>query len=579
MVIKMDSLSIIINAILAKSSKSQLEQELKNIENKLKPINVNTNLDTKNIDKYKEKFVDMQNSLSGISQKTKEWTKINGDTVKQIENIKIGTDEVYKRVTETTTNYQKQREQLVKINAEQEKYWSQRRNETLNSMTTKPDALIKMADYYKNLEKESVNLAKADEKLVKNNNAVTQSLLDQKNAIERRDFNYGNLITGVNASTFGSSDNFASYIKKQYGDSAELIGKFNDKQLKTGEIITQANFRVKEGTDKHRLYQATLNKTTGEMRMLDNGLKDVTNRQLKFSEAMKIAITRISQWGIATSLVYGSLRQIRSGLETLKELDSLMVDINKVTNLTAESMEKMKNASFNTASGYGQKAQSYLSGVAEFSRAGYEEAAGGLSEISLLAQNVGELTSEQANQFLLATDAAYKYKGSQEELTKVLDGVNQIDNKFATSIAKVSEGMTVAGSIASNAGVEVAELSSAIGVMTAITQRSGNEAGRAFRSILMNIRQVKGETEDGEIIDDEALSKSAKALDSVNIKVHEMRNGVEELRNPMDVLKELADKWKTLSTMDQSAITEALGGKYRGNEHKLLTAPYVQRCA
>jgi hypothetical protein len=98
-----------------------------------------------------------------------------------------------------------------------------------------------------------------------------------------------------------------------------------------------------------------------------------------------------------------------------------------------------------------------------------------------------------------------------------------------------------------------------------------NEAGRAFRSILMNIRQIKGETEDGEIIDDEALSKSAKALDSVGIKVHELKNGIEVLRNPMEVLKDLANVWDSLGkgSLKQSQIIEALGGKYRGN---MLTA-------
>ena len=139
-------------------------------------------------------------------------------------------------------------------------------------------------------------------------------------------------------------------------------------------------------------------------------------------------------------------------------------------------------------------------------------------------------------------------------------------NNFATSIQKVSEGMTVAGSIASNAGVQIDELAAAIGTMTAVTQRSGNEAGRAFRSILMNIRQIKGETEDGEIIDDEALSKSAKALSSVGIKVHEVRNGIEELRNPMEVLKDLSNVWSSLSSMDQAPIIDAIGGKYRGNQ-------------
>lgn len=284
-------------------------------------------------------------------------------------------------------------------------------------------------------------------------------------------------------------------------------------------------------------------------------------------------------WGLVATAIYSPIRALQAGLDILRELDSLMVDIAKVTNISADAMESLKSKSFEAANAFGRTAQDYLKGIAEFSRAGYEgQSAEDLSKISLLAQNVGELTTEQANQFLLATDAAYKYKGSQEKLMAVLDGANTIDNKFATSIAKVSEGITVAGSIASNASVGIDELASAVGTMTAITQRSGNEAGRAFRSILMNIRQIKGETEDGEIIDDASLSKSAKALDGVGIKVHEMRNGIEELRNPMAILEELSNKWKSLSTMQTSPIIEALGGKYRGNE-QMLTASCVQKCA
>jgi len=368
-------------------------------------------------------------------------------------------------------------------------------------------------------------------------------------------------------------------IRTRWGDLVPKESLIKLQQLENKILQINSADRSITGAGLKK-YEKEIQDTTNKIKVLGQEQQRV-NRGLSYADQFKIALTRIMQWGISTEIVYGSLRKIREGLETLKELDTLMVDINKVTNLSADAMERMKKGSFDTASGYGRTAQDYLKGVAEFSRAGYDDSSSGLSEVSLLAQNVGELTAEQANQFLLATDAAYKFKGSQEELTKVLDGVNQIDNKFATSIAKVSEGMTVAGSVASNAGQSVAELSAVIGTMTAVTQRSGNEAGRAWRGILMNIRGVKGETEDGEVIDDEALSKSAKALDNVNIKVHELKNGVEVLRNPMEVIKELADKWDSLGegSLKQSAIIEALGGKYRGNERKPLTAPYVQKCA
>lgn len=275
---------------------------------------------------------------------------------------------------------------------------------------------------------------------------------------------------------------------------------------------------------------------------------------------------KVAMWGIAMGAIYAPLKSFQDALKDLHEINTQVTTIAKVTGQSIEEVNVLAKKATGVGISMGRTAQEYLASVGEFSKAGYGQSAEDLGKLSLLLQNIGGMAAEEANQFLLATDAAYKFKGSQEELGKVIDSVVTIDNKYATSTQKISDGMTVTGSIAQNAGVSVQELAATIGTMTSITQRSGDEAGRAFRGILMNIRQVKGETADGDIIDDKALSKSAKALAAVGVKVHELRNGIEELRNPMDVLKDLADKWKGLSSMQQSPIIDALGGKYRGNQ-------------
>ena len=68
-----------------------------------------------------------------------------------------------------------------------------------------------------------------------------------------------------------------------------------------------------------------------------------------------------------------------------------MVNIAKVTNLSAEAMENLKNRSFEAADAFGRTAQDYLKSVGEFSRAGYEGQSEDLAKISLLSQNVGEI--------------------------------------------------------------------------------------------------------------------------------------------------------------------------------------------
>lgn len=198
-----DNLSIIIKALLSSTTAQDLQTQLDIIEKKLKPIQVKVSgqvnqsvnhdlnkikndiekhinpkikldIDSKGLDKYKEKYVQAENAAAGITQKTKEWTINAGETVKQIEHLKAGTDDIYKRVTETTINYKKQRDELAKINTEQSKYWSQRVKETVGDMTKKPDELVKMADYYDNLEKTNLETIKNTQN--KNFNEAKQHL-------------------------------------------------------------------------------------------------------------------------------------------------------------------------------------------------------------------------------------------------------------------------------------------------------------------------------------------------------------------------------------------------------------------
>lgn len=297
-----DQLKIAISATLNKNAEADLQKELDKIAKKLK-------LTIQNISVANQKLISSSGSTESATTKaTQAISKYEQSLNNLIHLYKmkevtdrqfLDTMEKLRAKTEFTTLSQQKQEQVVRLLTQAEKN-------------------------YQKVSDESVNIIKRYN--------------DELEKISRRNFNFGTLVTGVDSSTFKSRENFLSYIKQQYGESAELIGKFNDKQLKTGEIITQANFRVKEGSDKWRMYQATLNKTTGEMRLLDNGLRDVINRQISFSEAFKIAVTRIAQWGIATSLVYGSLRRLKESINYITEIDNSLNEIRIVTNKTQEEV-------------------------------------------------------------------------------------------------------------------------------------------------------------------------------------------------------------------------------------------------
>ena len=54
------------------------------------------------------------------------------------------------------------------------------------------------------------------------------------------------------------------------------------------------------------------------------------------------------------------------------------------------------------------------------------------------------------------------------------------------------EGMKVVGSQAASSQMSVEETTAAIGTLVAVTQQGGSEMGNAFKGILMNLRQIKG---------------------------------------------------------------------------------------
>lgn len=256
---------------------------------------------------------------------------------------------------------------------------------------------------------------------------------------------------------------------------------------------------------------------------------------------------------------------VREAFGEMKDVNTALISVRKTTGMSESDIEKIRKQSYGVAVEYGRTASEYLESVSEFARAGYKERSTELGKISLLTQNVGDVSAESADKMLLAVDAAYKLNGNVAELTNVVNALNNIANKNPTSMQKMADGLQVSASMAKTAGMEISELTALIGTGTAVTQREGAEVARAIRTVIMNITQQKGELEDGTIIDGDSIAKAEKALKGVNIETKHLVNGVEELRNPFDVLDDLEEKWDSLNSVAQNKLLEDLGNKRQAN--------------
>lgn len=554
-----DSLSILIKAVLS-NDKKDIEEQIKLLSSQIKErLELKLKIDASDL-----KVVDKQ--ISQIKNKIRTETVVKGSQfinekvehqafdkiAKRISDIRKHVDELAKvdiltdkegQITSATlTYYNKQLAQTVK----ETMGWSEAQ-EKING------ELIKTKTFETQGFKYSDDMAKA--------NQEAEKLRKNIEAINIRNFNFGTLVPGVDASTFSSSDSFLAYIKKQYGNSAELIGKFNEKQLKTGEIITQANFRVKEGSDKWRMYQATLNKTTGEMRLLDNGLKDVINRQISWNEATKIAITRIMQWGIATSLVYGSFHRLQEAIGYIVELDNSLNEIRIVTNKTQDEVNKLAKSYNSLAKEMGTTTKEIASTAADLYRQGLDDSQVEERMRAIIQYaKISQLSVEESNKIITATANA-----TGESVQKIIDIFAFLGDMTASGADEIGEALQKVAGTAESMSVSIEKASAWIATISSKTRESASVIGNSLKSMMARYAQIKEKGFNEE--DATNINMVTKALKEAGIVAVDESG---QLRNFGDVIDELMTKWPTLDENTKRYVATTIGGTYQLNRFLTL---------
>lgn len=388
-------------------------------------------------------------------------------------------------------------------------------------------------------------------------NNLKKEIADSATAMQRQI----NAITGVDRE-FKSAAESANYFKlsgktayEQVGAQAEALARTQAEMASSGTTAMQRQINAITGVDrgfKSAADSADYFKKTG-LTAFEEQSKSVDEFNKKLAR-----IGQVIKTAAAAMLVKG----LKDAVTEMKAVDAELINTAKATGASSEKMKELEQGAYRLAEAYGHTASEVLTAETAFARAGYGDKIEQMAELNLLTQNAGDLSSETASSFLLAADAAFGYEGNVQKLTAVLDGMNEVSNKNATDMSKMAEGMTVAGSVFASAGESAQTFTAMLGTATAATQRSGAEMARGLRTIFMNIRQIKGETEDGELIDGESIANAAKALREF-AGIDTMANG--ELRKGSEILAELAGKWDMLSDVQKSAIAQNVAGVRQAN--------------
>lgn len=280
-------------------------------------------------------------------------------------------------------------------------------------------------------------------------------------------------------------------------------------------------------------------------------------------------VAKQAAWQLIGNGIAAVKNSFVEALSTMKEVDSELATVRKVTGMTKDEMDALGESAYSTASKYGVAANEYLQNVSTFARAGYKEAAQGLGELAIKTQLVGDTDQETASQFLLSADAAWKYHGNVEKLSLALDEANTIDNNYATSIQKIAEGLPIVANVASMAGMSMEETMAMLGTITATTQESGTKAATAARALILNILgDTTTEISDGVTATEESVQSLSGILQKYAPDVVAAAEATGKLINPMEAIEALSKAAKDglISEADLMQMVSALGGKLRTNQ-------------
>ena len=279
------------------------------------------------------------------------------------------------------------------------------------------------------------------EKLANSTEAVTQ---EQENAfkdlVNTFGREYGNLKTiisesekAVKNSKFKPIDvdpSIVSDANKLKEAMMQAIRSSEQGKIKFGKFNSELGimeYQVKETAGQWSNFTAQLDASRTKIVGVQAGIKK-TNTFLKDMvdstlSKMKSAIANVTGY----DLIYRVINEVKRGVTYVREIDSAMTELKKVTNETEATYARFLQTASKTADRIGSTVKDVTTMTADWSRLGYTlKEASSLAESTGILLNVSEFQdAEQASEALISTIQAYGY--AADESMQVVDILNEVN--------------------------------------------------------------------------------------------------------------------------------------------------------
>lgn len=272
--------------------------------------------------------------------------------------------------------------------------------------------------------------------------------------------------------------------------------------------------------------------------------------------------------------VYDVINVVKEGINTVRELDTAMTEVHKVSNATETQYASFRDTISSTAKEIATTNKELLNSSADFLRLGYSlDQASDLAKNATLFVNVGDgVDITEATEDMITAMKAFDIQA--KDSIKIVDDYNQIGNQFALSASDIGEAMKRSASALETGNNNFEQSIGLITAMNEIVQNSEN-TGNSLKVLSLRLRGAKAELEDMQEDTDGLCDSTSKlreqimSLTGVDIMLDD-----NTFKSTTDIIKELGAVWDKLSDSSQAATLELIAGKSRANNVAALLKNY-----
>lgn len=526
----------------------------------------------KNIDKS---IASLSSNIIGINKDFGNIGKNADSNVDQINNAKKATEglaNVTKELAKAQNSSGNSKKLISSMQSDVKKFETK-----LSNLSIKPDSSHRFPEYQRVISEL--------DKYVKNYSNLVSSF-QNKDIIDDNDIKNAEELKNKIEGIIKETKKFSAGDRGYEDISASKVAENINRLLKENTAISK---KAKESI--RSLYEEA---ASGKP---SRPLKEMYNEALNVIQAERAAgnegkrfldIIKDKAWyGWAAQLagmfsLYDVINIGKQGVNVVRELDTALTEMRKVSNESIQSLENYQATTFDMADDVGTTARQIQESTADYMRLGesLDSASESAKDANILL-NVSEFDNiEDATQSLVAMGQAYK----DLDKIEIVDKMNEVGNNYAISTDELATGLQKSAATLSLMGNTLDEAAAMVTTANSTIQ-DADSVSAGLRTISLRVVGTEKAQEELSAMDEEIdafvvqtnskkqqIIKDYTAVASNNYKGFDILDDNGNYKNTYEILlgiakvyKEIQEQDKKLGTNHATALIEELAGKNRSN--------------